>query len=238
MSELTYKKITDVEQVEALNDGATVFVNDNGALKQVASTEIVADVVKTVNGATPDENGNIEINRSNPVPFNKNGNTVQCILPFAEAVKIINKGTNQATVTLSYTSMDTNTMSIVTETRYACRVVMGVTLSTSEVLWIQVDFAMNDGSIVRYQFNPDGTVVEVAHENLLTESAANTLVDTKVAELAATVDTKLAELAAQELTLPMSNGTPNHGTAGQFAVSDGIGGIMWKTLVEAEEVAY
>ena len=40
MSELTYKKITDVEQVEALNDGATVLVNDNGALKQVAAGAI------------------------------------------------------------------------------------------------------------------------------------------------------------------------------------------------------
>lgn len=40
MSELTYKKITDVERIEALNDGATVFVNDNGAMKQVGAGAI------------------------------------------------------------------------------------------------------------------------------------------------------------------------------------------------------
>lgn len=59
MSELTYKKITDVEQVEALNDGATVFVNDNGAMKQVGADKFGA--VKTVNGVEPDENGNIVV---------------------------------------------------------------------------------------------------------------------------------------------------------------------------------
>ena len=32
--------------------------------------------------------------------------------------------------------------------------------------------------------------------------------------------------------------TSNYGEYGQFAVSDGKGGIIWKTLVEAEEVSY
>ena len=59
MSELTYKKITDVDVVEALNDAATVFINDNGAMKQVAADKLGA--VKTVNGVEPDENGNIVV---------------------------------------------------------------------------------------------------------------------------------------------------------------------------------
>ena len=59
MSELTYKKIVDVEQVETLNGAATVFINDNGAMKQVAADKFGA--VKTVNGVEPDENGNIEV---------------------------------------------------------------------------------------------------------------------------------------------------------------------------------
>ena len=46
------------------------------------------------------------------------------------------------------------------------------------------------------------------------------------------------KLSEEKMNLPHENGTVNHGTAGQFAVSDGMGGIMWKTLVEAEEVAY
>ena len=45
-------------------------------------------------------------------------------------------------------------------------------------------------------------------------------------------------LTEEKMNLPQENGAPNHGTAGQFAVSDGKGGIVWKTLVEAEEVSY
>lgn len=52
------------------------------------------------------------------------------------------------------------------------------------------------------------------------------------------VDKKAEGLAAEMVALPKSAGVVDHGTAGQFAVSDGMGGIMWKTLVEAEEVAY
>lgn len=56
-----------------------------------------------------------------------------------------------------------------------------------------------------------------------------------------TVGELSAEMSALEqnkLSIQLTDGIPNHGTAGQFAVSDGKGGIMWKTLVEAEEVAY
>lgn len=60
MSELTYKKIVDVEQVETLNDAATVFINDDGAMKQVAANEFGLGTVKTVNGIEPDENGDIK----------------------------------------------------------------------------------------------------------------------------------------------------------------------------------
>ena len=54
----------------------------------------------------------------------------------------------------------------------------------------------------------------------------------------AILDGQINELSQEKMNLPQDNGTPNHGTAGQFAVSDGKGGIMWKTLVEAEEVSY
>lgn len=68
MSEVnTYKKITDVEQIETLNDAATVFINDNGAMKQVAANEFGLGTVKTVNGIEPDENGNIKSDIAVPV---------------------------------------------------------------------------------------------------------------------------------------------------------------------------
>lgn len=52
------------------------------------------------------------------------------------------------------------------------------------------------------------------------------------------LEQSIEQLFEQKINLPQENGTPNHGTAGQFAISDGKGGIVWKTLVEAEEVAY
>ena len=46
------------------------------------------------------------------------------------------------------------------------------------------------------------------------------------------------ELGKTKVSMPEQGDIVDHGTAGQFAVSDGKGGIVWKTLVEAEEVAY
>lgn len=53
-----------------------------------------------------------------------------------------------------------------------------------------------------------------------------------------TNDIAINQLAEDKVALPVGNEGVDHGTAGQFAVSDGKGGITWKTLVEAEEVAY
>lgn len=51
-------------------------------------------------------------------------------------------------------------------------------------------------------------------------------------------DLAINSLAEGKLAIPKTGDTPNYGTAGQFAVSDGKGGITWKTLVEAEGVMY
>ena len=66
MSELTYKKIVDVEQIDTLGEGTTLFVNDGGSMKQMDVTALGA--VKSVNGVLPDENGAIESYHS--VSFN------------------------------------------------------------------------------------------------------------------------------------------------------------------------
>lgn len=68
MSEVTYKKLVDVEQIDALNDAATVFINDNGATKQVSANKFGA--VKTVNGIGPDENGDIAVGGAFEITFN------------------------------------------------------------------------------------------------------------------------------------------------------------------------
>ena len=38
-----------------------------------------------------------------------------------------------------------------------------------------------------------------------------------------------------KVSLPMSGETPIYGTSGQFALSDGSGGIVWKTLTNVSE---
>lgn len=53
------------------------------------------------------------------------------------------------------------------------------------------------------------------------------------------IDGMMEELTADvEEHLTAKATIHGHGTAGQFAVSDGNGGILWKTLYEAEEVSY
>lgn len=58
------------------------------------------------------------------------------------------------------------------------------------------------------------------------------------AQLAFDCQGAISKLQAQSVSLPSDTaGTVNHGTAGQFAVSDGNGGISWITLTNAAEVA-
>ena len=53
------KNITELPVAESA-EGLNLIVNDNGAAKQIAANSVVGKV-KTVNGAEPDENGNVEI---------------------------------------------------------------------------------------------------------------------------------------------------------------------------------
>ena len=41
-----------------------------------------------------------------------------------------------------------------------------------------------------------------------------------------------------KVSLPVNDNVLDHGVSGQFAVSDGNGGIVWKTLVDVEAVSY
>lgn len=59
-----------------------------------------------------------------------------------------------------------------------------------------------------------------------------------VTQAIAPIQEDVGNLESGKVSLPVTNSTPNYGTAGQFAVSDGNGGITWKTLVEAEGVDY
>lgn len=95
MSEVTYKKIVDVEQIDALGEGTTLFVNDGGSMKQMGAGVItetitgleeqvsalteeiedkqpIGDYAKSVNGFAPDNDGAVMIkyNRSTEKDYN------------------------------------------------------------------------------------------------------------------------------------------------------------------------
>lgn len=198
--------------------------------------------VKTVNGIEPDENGDIKSDYAASVQFRDMsfmGMGLQCNKTASE----INLYTGRAEAVEQYEMVDMGT--------YPQTPIYRATHISKEGVYDADGATLLGWKIIIYFGNLYAPVIVntatntitldsdwVAPEANITESAANTLVDTKVAELATTVDTKLAELAAQELSLPKSAGVVDHGTAGQFAVSDGMGGIMWKTLVEVEEVSY
>lgn len=67
MSEVTYKKVVDVEQIDTLGESTTLFVNDGGSMKQMGAAALGA--VKSVNGVTPDENGDVEVNAAEKIAF-------------------------------------------------------------------------------------------------------------------------------------------------------------------------
>lgn len=54
-----FKKISDVDVIETVNDSAHVIIEDAGILKKMAAKNIGA--VKTVNGTEPDESGNVVV---------------------------------------------------------------------------------------------------------------------------------------------------------------------------------
>ena len=49
---------------------------------------------------------------------------------------------------------------------------------------------------------------------------------------------QISEDISVKISLPVIGSIADNGATGQFAVSDGKGGITWKTLVEAEAVMY
>lgn len=52
------------------------------------------------------------------------------------------------------------------------------------------------------------------------------------------VEEGIETISLEKVHLPKSGLSTDYGSVGQFAVSDGKGGITWKTLIEAEAVMY
>lgn len=69
--------------------------------------------------------------------------------------------------------------------------------------------------------------------------AAKTTVDTTLSQSGCAADSaSVGVVVNKKVSLPQSGGDVDNGKIGQFAVSDGKGGISWKTVINAEEVAY
>ena len=67
-TEYGFKRIGDVELIEAVNESANVIIEDAGVLKKMAAKSIGA--VKTVNGVAPDADGNVAMEISTVSSWN------------------------------------------------------------------------------------------------------------------------------------------------------------------------
>ena len=201
MSELTYKRIIDVEQASALNDTTTVLVNDDGVLKQITATEAFL------------------INEDKTELETRIGTTESNI--------------NTLTADLEAHNSD--------ETAHtAIRALITELTSRLNALADSDDTTLDQLSeIVAYIKNNKGLIENVTTAKVNVADIVDDLLSTVTDKpLSANQGVVLKALVDEKVALPKAAGVVDCGTAGQFAVSDGMGGIMWKTLVEAEEVSY
>lgn len=57
-----FKKLSDVNVIEGMKENLNVLVEDNGEIVKFAANDMIPDsVIKSVNGETPDENGNVDV---------------------------------------------------------------------------------------------------------------------------------------------------------------------------------
>lgn len=161
------------------------------------------------------------------------GSTYRCGILYSEAIQYCKNGTNQVNATLFTNTLNSSTKTLELQTAFAYFIQFASNLATGENAWIRVGFKMLDGTIVKLQFNPDESVTPI-NDNTTGISATQSYVTQAIAP----IQEDVGNLESGKVSLPVTNSTPNYGTAGQFAVSDGNGGITWKTLVEAEGVDY
>lgn len=182
--------------------------------------------------AVTDLSGQID-EKSKPIPFVMSGSTYRCGIPYSEAIQYCKNGTNQVNATFFTNTFNSSTKTLELQTDFAYFIQYASDLMTDEDVWIRVGFKMLDGTIVKLQFNPDESVTAI-------NDGTTGIVATQsyVANAIAPVQTDVDSLESGKVSLPVADATPNYGTAGQFAVSDGNGGITWKTLYEAEGVDY
>lgn len=156
MSEVnTYKKITDVELVSALNDAVNVLINDNGALKQLP----VADAFATNEQINELSEKIAEVDYG--ISFTMQNNKVTHSASFNDVAKVCLNNTQRADALLNIIhSLDMTTMQLTISAHRSIWFKAVRDLTTNSIIAMQWGFIV-DGAEVVYQFNPDGTVTEV-----------------------------------------------------------------------------
>ena len=79
MSEITFKTYGELEISEGLTESSHVIIEENGDVKRFPANSI--GKVKTVNGAEPDENGNVAIEIKTESTLDENGKLLNSVLP-------------------------------------------------------------------------------------------------------------------------------------------------------------
>ena len=227
-----------MSEIKSLNGYALVDTNAREGIDALTEqigglSEEMGAVVKSVNGAMPDENGNVQASEPEKYAMFRSIKGETTVEAFGtEWLWGMADGSYSGNdLHMEHVVIDNNKGIVINYDKTGYEVTSLVYDNNSNPIQYIVKFYFGDNvcpvivDLLKQEITLDPDWV--ASEPNITESAANTLVDTKI-----------SELATQEVSLPKSATGIDHGEAGQFAVSDGMGGIMWKTLFEAEEVAY
>lgn len=192
-------------------------------------------VVKSVNNVTPDESGNVETHDQYTALFTLDGTSVSVDCDISRIKQFNSNGryllyvppTDPLEPKPTYLCTDFSTESIYLGGGVYFKLIYRLYFGEN-IPVILVDAVANTVSIDPDWVAPEPTATQTYVQNAIAP------VQEDVTALESDVDA----LESNKVSLPMANSAPDPGTAGQFAVSDGNGGITWKTLAEAEGVDY
>lgn len=215
-----------MSEIKSLNGYALVDTNAREGIDALTEqigglSEEMGAVVKSVNGAMPDENGNVQASEPEKYAMFRSIKGETTVEAFGtEWLWGMADG--------SYSGNDLHMEHVVIDNNKG--IVINYDKTGYEVTSLVYDNNSNPIQyIVKFYFGDN--VCPVIADLLKQEITLDP-------DWVAPAPCATEEQVAEKVSLPKLASGIDHGTAGQFAVSDGMGGIMWKTLFEVEEVAY
>lgn len=144
---------------------------DDEAAVEVATKNDIETLTETVN----------ELNKF--IPFVKQGNNIMTGgQTFAEIAKLVTNGANKTTASLAITEVAASN-ELMCETCYAFSIQPFINLGTGETTQVKFGFRRLDGTIIKFQLNPDETITNVSITTPITEDRVNELIAAALAAI-------------------------------------------------------